>query len=139
MRNRIVVVAALFVFSCGGLPSDFESLSLDEKVEAYAKFMDKRGWSNTRAVNGIASRGAEAAAAMIPSLRSGHGPLPRYEAAMIVWFIAVGEADLKGAEVEDVLREMLERQVLADDEREMMRAALIAIESDARSPEEVDR
>jgi hypothetical protein len=131
MRNRMVIVAALFLFSCSGLPSDFESLSLDEKVAAYAKFMDKRGWSNTRAVNGIASHGAEAAAAMIPSLRSGYGPLPRYEAAMIVWFIAIGEADLKGTEVEDALCEMIGGpDHLADDEREMMHAALIAIESD---------
>jgi hypothetical protein len=116
------------VLGCWRLPSDFPSLPLDKKVEAYAGLFKRGGARRSWADDLIAGHGYAAAEAMVPYVR-GQGGIPPFVAINIVWDVQYRGCNLQNSSAERALRQLLEKGHPQVDERGAAQAALSMIAS----------
>ncbi len=104
----ITVSLVLFASNCGGLPKDFESLTLEEKIEAYKHHRNAGGMPLVLAHRAIAWHGWDAADLMARHLRAESGGLPAYDAVLIINYVQTGGCSLRGSTAEEALEDYLE-------------------------------
>jgi hypothetical protein len=132
MNRRIRSLAVIawigvFLSACWHLPSDFPSLPLDQKVEAYATRFRRGGARNSRAEALIAGHGYAAAEAMAHYVLGQRG-IPPFVAINIIWDVQLRGCDLRGSRAEEALKR-LEKMHPQADEQTAAEAALEAISS----------
>jgi hypothetical protein len=108
-----VVCFGSMLLGCWRLPSDFSSLPLDKKVEAYAGLFKRGGARKSRADHLIAGHGYAAAEAMVPYVR-GHGGIPPFVAINIVWDVQYRGCNLQNSSAERALRQFLVKAILKE-------------------------
>jgi hypothetical protein len=123
-----VIYSGSVLSACWRLPSDFSSLSLDKKVEAYATRFKRGGARNSRAEALIVEHGYAAAEAMVPYILGKRG-IPPFVAINIVWDIQYRGCDLQGSEAAKALTNLLKKGQPQANERVAAEAALRAIDS----------
>lgn len=97
-----LLLTALSLGGCGGLPADFESLSLEEKVAAYEKHLET-GFPLGRARGHIAWHGWAAADIMAECLTGERSDLPAPEAIAIIQRVQWRGCSLQGTAAERAL------------------------------------
>jgi hypothetical protein len=117
-----VCLGSVFL-GCWRLPSDFPSLSLDKKVEAYAGLFKRGGARKSLADDLIAGHGYAAAEAMAPYVR-GQGGIPPFVAINIVWDVQYRGCNLQNSSAERALRQLLQKGHPQVGERGAAQAAL---------------
>lgn len=97
MRRLAVVLFLLSALAgCGRLPWNFESLSLEEKVAAYEKYLQGRGHPKIRARAQISWHGWPAADLMSQYLQGSREGLPVQEALEIIHLVQTRGCSLQG-------------------------------------------
>lgn len=97
------------VFSgCGGLPDDFESLSLEEKVAAYEEHWSSGGTEIRWARRHIAWHGWAAADLMAQYVKGERVGIPVHEAIVIIQDVQLRGCSLQGSAAESALQDFLE-------------------------------
>jgi hypothetical protein len=118
-RRALLSVAIALLMGCGGLPGNFDTLSVEEKIEAYGHHLSTGGRPLLRARRGIAAhRGAAATRLLaIASSHDGASSLPRSEAMHILTQIQLYECGLNRSDVLPVVDQILQDGTLLFDER----------------------
>ena len=130
-RIGMAMLLAIQLGACWGVPDNYPTLTLDEKIAAYERHLKWKGAVNSdNAQSWIAWHGHEAAQRMVPYLRQEKRQLPLHEAIQIVWDVSSRGCDLRGSEAESALRELLrtKRQVMDNVELIAAEAAVGSIE-----------
>lgn len=139
LQALALATAVVILSSCGGLPSDFETLPLGEKVAAHAEHFEGGGTHLVEGRAHISWHGQEAAEAMVGFLVGREGGIPPREALMIIWPVQLRGCDLKGTTAETALQVLLKRDGLDWDLRLAAQDALDSIEDGSHlEPGQVD-
>jgi hypothetical protein len=104
---RVVLLCSLFVAGCGGLPDDFETLSLEKQVAAYEQHFANRGVPIEAARYDIAWHGWEAADLMAEYVTGKRSGLPTLEAIKIIRRVQWRGCSLQGTAAESALENYL--------------------------------
>lgn len=140
LGNRIrqnvsaVLLTFLCIAGCGGLPGDFESLSLEEQVVAYERNFDRKGGPLLEARAHISWHGWRAADLMAEYLVGKRTGLPDLEAIRILHDVQSRGCSLKGTAGERALEAYLTRAPAGSVNAEFARTALEAIRNDSILP-----
>jgi hypothetical protein len=129
--NRLIfaVVCVAGIFSgCWRLPKDFPELSLDRKIEVYARHFRHGGARESHAEDLIADHGYAAAEAMVPYLH-GKAGIPPFVAINIIWDVQYRGCNLRSSSAEEALRQLLAKGQAQADERGAAQSALQAVAS----------
>ena len=119
---------------CGGLPWNFESLSLEEKVAAYEKYLQGRGHPKIRAQAQISWHGWPAADLMSEYLNESREGLPVHEALEIIYLVQTRGCPLRGTAAEREVRSFLAREPHDTVEYLVAKTTLYVIEQDRVMP-----
>jgi hypothetical protein len=120
--------------ACRGLPSDFESLPLEQKVDAYTEHLQSYGRPKISAQSQIARHGAEAASLMADYLNGKKQGLPPGEALEIINRVQTGGCPLKGTPAEEAVERFLAREPADSADALLGRVTLDAIRTNAGRP-----
>lgn len=110
-----LLLTALALAACSSLPSNFDSLPLEQKIAAYEQHYSRNLLAGSLLGTGpdekarlsIAKHGLAAAQAMLPYVRGERQGLPRVEALNIILRAQNESRGLKGTDVEKVLRDFI--------------------------------
>lgn len=139
MLRRIALLSALLVLGClGGLPDDFESLPMDEKIDAYAQHLKTAGTPLYDAQNSIARHGYPAAEEMAGFLEMQDPPLRKSEALEIIMRVQLFGCSLKGTVAETAVLSVLSRGELSELDRDLAESTLDFIRRDVKRSEGSD-
>jgi len=128
IRHRVALATCLLcMLACGGLPSDFEDLTLEGKISAYEKHFSHLGGPLMRARSHISWYGLNAAERMLPYLDGSDSDLPRIEAIEIIHFIQLRGCSLAGSDVEVALKQLENTKDLTDAEIMVLGETLLSI------------
>jgi hypothetical protein len=131
LSGLVLIGLSFFMISgCGGLPSDFENLDLEQQVEAYERNFERLGGPQPKARSYISWHGFDAASIMEQYLDGRRSGIPKEEAANIIHDVQLRGCSLTGTEIEESLRRVLENQDLTRSERMAIGSALTMIERD---------
>lgn len=100
----LIINLVTLLNACGGLPRDFESLPLEEKIEAYSRHLNTGGQPMMHARWEIAWHGWDAAELVAQYLSNEKGALPPFEVIYIISFIQEGGCPLKDSVAEVALK-----------------------------------
>ena len=112
-----LLVSTLILVSCGNLPDDFESLSLEEKVKAYESHFESYGRESSFARAYISLHGVNAAQLMTEYIQENRCCLPIMEAVEIIHLVQLRGCKLSGTKPEHVLVQLIESGKLNDADR----------------------
>lgn len=107
---RIVVGLAIAAIctGCGGLPSNFQELPLEEKIAACDKHFRQGGRSLLQGQAYISRDGWEAAERTVPHLEGKEWKgIPPQEAVTIIWDVQLLGCDLEGTKAEKTVERLL--------------------------------
>jgi hypothetical protein len=104
--RNVALVSILFIWACGGLPANFETLSLEEKVVAYEAHL-KVGFPLETARSHIAWHGWPAADLMAECLGGRRPDFPINEAVIIIRRVQLRGCSLQGTAAESSLEAYL--------------------------------
>lgn len=99
-----LLALSLGLSACQGLPADFESLPLVEKIAAYEKYLERVGQPNRTARGLISWHGHPAKDAMVKYVLGEDSGMPRREAILIVQLGQDRGCSLRNTRVEAALR-----------------------------------
>ncbi len=119
--------------ACWRLPSDFASMPLDQKVQAYEHRFKLGGARSLEADDLIVRHGYSAAQAMVPYVRGEREGIPPFVAINIIWDVQIGGCNLRRSAAEDALRYLLSRGNPQADERLAAEIALRWIDENRHS------
>jgi hypothetical protein len=125
MRHQGLVVlatATLVLSGCRGLPSNYDSLPLEQKVAAYEKHLRRGGHSLAEGRDHISLEGYPAAEVMTDYLEGKRKGFPASEALMIIWQVQTRGCDLAGTRAERAVEQLAQ-------DKELGFAAGLALES----------
>lgn len=129
-----ILFCLLWLVGCGGLPSDFESLSLEEQIAAYERNFARYGGPLIEARAHISWHGWRAADLMADYLTGKRTGLPELEAVRIIHSIQRRGCSLKGTPAERALATYLERLPAESVDAEFAEVALSAIHNNVIMP-----
>lgn len=125
-RPLLFLIFWALLSACWQLPSNFASLSLDDKVRSYESRFKRGGARNYRAEDLIISHGYGAAEAMAPHISGEKKGIPRFVALSIVRKVQLRGCDLRKSQALITIRNFLNKNHAQADERT---AAEISLES----------
>ena len=138
--SLLLLLVLLSLVSCLGIPSDFDSLSLSEKIRAYDKHRLHGGASIGYALGSISSHGTAAALEMVPYLSGNQSGIDFRDALTIIYEVQTHGCSLKGTAVEQAVRRIVESEKVppVDPYREDAKRTLDAIVPDKKFPDSLD-
>lgn len=110
LLRMVTVLLLTSALSCGSLPSNFGSLTLEEKIAAYKKHFQSFGRERPWARNWIAWHGWEAADLMADFLNGKQEGIPDTEVVNILEAIQLRGCSLRGTKAEQALRARIARE-----------------------------
>lgn len=123
----VFILVGGLLFGCGGLPSDFESLPLEEKVAAYEKHFWRGGLPLMEARAHISWHGHDSADLMVSYLEDDGRGIPPREALQIIDQVQLRGCDLKGTAAQSAIEKLLLDESLPSDFRIAAEVALNSI------------
>lgn len=114
--------------SCWGLPNNFTSLTLEEKVEAYAHHLNNYGRYDPLARSWISWHGWAAADLMADYLKGSKSGLPKFEAIEIIELVQTRGCSLKGTAAEKALEAFIRTEPDSSLDHQVAMSALVAIQ-----------
>ncbi len=124
----------LVLVGCGGLPSNFERLSLKKQVAAYEKHLQDFGRPRLYAESHIAWHGWEAADLMAQYLNGEKVGLPKSEALQIINLVQIRGCSLRGTVSESAVSKFLATGKLDASDRQSAESALDSIRRNVIMP-----
>lgn len=125
-----VVLMTVLLGACWGMPSNFASLPLDQKIDAYVQHFKHFGRPNARTRALISWHGWAGADAMAQYLNGQRKGLPEVEAIEIIYAVQVRGCSLRGTAAERAVEAALARSRQDPLERLAARGALDVIHRD---------
>jgi hypothetical protein len=129
------VVLVLVLGSCASeLPSDFNNLSVDKKIEAYGRYLDTNIAPLQAARLSIAGHENAAAMRLAGYIAGEHSGFPELEAISILQIIQEDRCSIRDFEVSNALKKFLSRSSTTQAEYAIAKLVLDEIENKTTLP-----
>jgi hypothetical protein len=130
----LLVFFVTFVGCRNSLPANFDSLSMDDKIKVYGKYLDDHINPQDSARLSIAAHGGPAAARMQEYLQKKRTGFPCLEALAVIEAVQETRCSLRGSSVPQALRDFLASKPTSQAEFTFAKVALDEIERETALP-----